>query len=133
MFFSVLFPGGGGSCWSLDYGPCCLRSIGLCANRFGDMRLQNPDSKSFVQMFRTSYAGKILECHLNLLNMTRAGGYLPDRVVNLIFQYLSNRFVIFASGCVRDYFIYVNFFRKFPLVLDMIIFLVNNVGLGSPA
>lgn len=44
-------------------------------------------------MFQKGYAGKILECHLNLLNVIRAGGYLPDRVINLILQYLSNRFV----------------------------------------
>ncbi|CAO2820514.1 unnamed protein product [Amaranthus hypochondriacus] len=58
--------------------------------RFGDMRLQNPENKDFAQMFQKHYAGKILECHLNLLNVIRAGGYLPDRVINLILQYLSN-------------------------------------------
>lgn len=58
--------------------------------RFGDMRLQNPESKAFAQMFQKNYAGKILECHLNLLNVIRSGGYLPDRVTNLILQYLSN-------------------------------------------
>ncbi|GAB2230170.1 hypothetical protein Drorol1_Dr00014427 [Drosera rotundifolia] len=58
--------------------------------RFGDMRLQNPESKAFAQMFTKTYAGKILECHLNLLNTIRTGGYLPDRVINLIMQYLSS-------------------------------------------
>ncbi|KAL9269091.1 Importin beta-like SAD2-like protein [Drosera capensis] len=58
--------------------------------RFGDMRLQNPESKAFAQMFTKTYAGKIMECHLNLLNTIRTGGYLPDRVINLIMQYLSN-------------------------------------------
>ncbi|KAJ8547024.1 hypothetical protein K7X08_010610 [Anisodus acutangulus] len=58
--------------------------------RFGDLKLQNPDNKAFAQMFQKGYAGKILECHLNLLNVIRAGGYLPDRVINLILQYLSN-------------------------------------------
>lgn len=61
--------------------------------RFGDLKLQNPDNKAFAQMFQKGYAGKILECHLNLLNVIRSGGYLPDRVINLILQYLSNRFV----------------------------------------
>lgn len=60
--------------------------------RFGDLKLQNPENKAFAQMFQKSYAGKILECHLNLLNRIRVGGYLPDRVTNLILQYLSNRF-----------------------------------------
>ncbi|XP_021733231.1 importin beta-like SAD2 [Chenopodium quinoa] len=58
--------------------------------RFGDMRIQNPENKNFAMMFQKSYAGKILECHLNLLNVIRAGGYLPDRVINLVLQYLSN-------------------------------------------
>lgn len=58
--------------------------------RFGDLKLQNPENRAFAQMFQKNYAGKILECHLNLLNVIRVGGYLPDRVTNLILQYLSN-------------------------------------------
>ncbi|KAL3507171.1 hypothetical protein ACH5RR_032553 [Cinchona calisaya] len=58
--------------------------------RFGDLKLQNPNNKAFAQIFQKNYAGKILECHLNLLNVIRVGGYLPDRVINLILQYLSN-------------------------------------------
>ncbi|KAL1557023.1 secondary alcohol dehydrogenase (SADH2) [Salvia divinorum] len=58
--------------------------------RFGDVKLQNPENKVFAQMFQKNYAGKILECHLNLLNVIRVGGYLPDRVINLILQYLNN-------------------------------------------
>ncbi|RZB54080.1 importin beta-like SAD2 [Glycine soja] len=58
--------------------------------RFGDLKLQNPENRAFAQMFQKHYAGKILECHLNLLNVIRVGGYLPDRVINLILQYLSN-------------------------------------------
>ncbi|KAM7484745.1 hypothetical protein LguiA_000754 [Lonicera macranthoides] len=58
--------------------------------RFGDLKLQNPENREFAQMFQKNYAGKILECHLKLLNVIRVGGYLPDRVTNLILQYLSN-------------------------------------------
>ncbi|KAG9136185.1 hypothetical protein Leryth_003793 [Lithospermum erythrorhizon] len=58
--------------------------------RFGDVKMQNLENRAFAQMFQKTYAGKILECHLNLLNVIRVGGYLPDRVVNLILQYLSN-------------------------------------------
>ncbi|XP_076959357.1 importin beta-like SAD2 [Bidens hawaiensis] len=58
--------------------------------RFGDLKLQNPENKAFAQHFQKNYAGKILECHLNLLNAIRVGEYLPDRVTNLILQYLSN-------------------------------------------
>ena len=45
-------------------------------------------------MFQKSYAGQILGCHLQLLNAIRTGDYLPDRVTNLILQYLTNRFVV---------------------------------------
>ncbi|EHA8588685.1 importin beta-like SAD2 [Cocos nucifera] len=58
--------------------------------RFGDLKLQKPESKAFAQMFQKNCAGKILECHLQLLNVIRTGGYLPDRVINLILQYLSS-------------------------------------------
>uniref|UniRef100_A0A1D1XYP0 Putative importin-7 n=1 Tax=Anthurium amnicola TaxID=1678845 RepID=A0A1D1XYP0_9ARAE len=58
--------------------------------RFGDTKLQKPESKAFAQMFQKNYAGKILECHLRLLNIVRTGEYLPDRVINLILQYLSS-------------------------------------------
>ncbi|XWS35270.1 hypothetical protein CRYUN_Cryun21dG0111700 [Craigia yunnanensis] len=57
--------------------------------RFGDLKLRNPENRDFAQMFQKSYAGKILECHLSLLAVIRVGGYLPDRVTNLILQYLS--------------------------------------------
>ncbi|KAH0460881.1 hypothetical protein IEQ34_008456 [Dendrobium chrysotoxum] len=57
--------------------------------RFGDMKLQNPENKVFAQMFQKNYAGKILECHLRLLNAIRTGEYLPDRVINLVLQYLN--------------------------------------------
>ncbi|XP_027365249.1 importin beta-like SAD2 isoform X2 [Abrus precatorius] len=58
--------------------------------RFGDLKMQNLENKAFAQMFQKHYAGKILDCHLNLLNVIRVGGYLPDRVINLVLQYLSN-------------------------------------------
>ncbi|KAK1299968.1 hypothetical protein QJS10_CPB13g00661 [Acorus calamus] len=58
--------------------------------RFGDLKLQKPENKAFAQMFQKNYAGKILECHLRLLNLVRSGDYLPDRVINLVLQYLSS-------------------------------------------
>ncbi|CAA7396144.1 unnamed protein product [Spirodela intermedia] len=58
--------------------------------RFGDTKIQKPECKAFAQMFQKNYAGKILECHLHLLNIICTGGYLPDRVINLILQYLSS-------------------------------------------
>ena len=57
------------------------------------MKVHKPESKAFAQMFQKNYAGRILGCHLQLLNAIRTGGYLPDRVINLILQYLTNRFV----------------------------------------
>uniref|UniRef100_A0A0E0G6J9 Importin N-terminal domain-containing protein n=1 Tax=Oryza nivara TaxID=4536 RepID=A0A0E0G6J9_ORYNI len=58
--------------------------------RFGDMKLQKPESKAFAQMFQKNYAGRILGCHLQILNAVRTGDYLPDRVINLVLQYLTN-------------------------------------------
>ncbi|CAL0316301.1 unnamed protein product [Lupinus luteus] len=58
--------------------------------RFGDVKLQNPENRVFAQMFQKHYAAKILDSHLNMLNVIRVGGYLPDRVINLVLQYLSN-------------------------------------------
>ncbi|XP_051127238.1 importin beta-like SAD2 isoform X2 [Andrographis paniculata] len=58
--------------------------------RFGDVTLPDPEHKAFALMFQKNYAGKILECHLNMLNVIRIGGYLPERVINLMLQYLSN-------------------------------------------
>ncbi|RLM79588.1 importin beta-like SAD2 [Panicum miliaceum] len=58
--------------------------------RFGDLKLQKPESKAFAQMFQKTHAGKILACHMQLLNAIRTGEYLPDRVINLILQYLTN-------------------------------------------
>uniref|UniRef100_A0A0E0CKF2 Importin N-terminal domain-containing protein n=1 Tax=Oryza meridionalis TaxID=40149 RepID=A0A0E0CKF2_9ORYZ len=58
--------------------------------RFGDMKLQKPESKAFAQMFQKNYAGRILGCHLQILNAIRTGDYLPDRVINLVLQYLTN-------------------------------------------
>ncbi|KAG2650903.1 hypothetical protein PVAP13_1NG240300 [Panicum virgatum] len=58
--------------------------------RFGDLKLQKPESKAFAQMFQKTYAGKILACHMQLLNAILTGDYLPDRVINLVLQYLTN-------------------------------------------
>ncbi|CAF2122421.1 unnamed protein product [Brassica napus] len=59
-------------------------------SRFGDPTLQTPESKPFAQIFQKSYVGRILEGHLNFLNTIRVGGYLPDRITNLLLQYLRN-------------------------------------------
>ncbi|GAU12054.1 hypothetical protein TSUD_00190 [Trifolium subterraneum] len=66
--------------------------------RCGDLKLRNTENRAFAQMFHKHFAGKILDCHLNLLNVIRVGGYLPDRVINLVLQYLSNRLSIVADS-----------------------------------
>ncbi|KAG6481889.1 hypothetical protein ZIOFF_058512 [Zingiber officinale] len=58
---------------------------------FGDVKLQRPESKAFAQMFQKNYAGRILGCYLQMLNAVRIGEYLPDRVINLLLQYLGSR------------------------------------------
>ncbi|KAG6485748.1 hypothetical protein ZIOFF_054313 [Zingiber officinale] len=57
---------------------------------FGDVKLQRPESKAFAQMFQKNYAGRILGCYLQMLNAVRIGEYLPDRVINLLLQYLGS-------------------------------------------
>ena len=68
--------------------------VNILCDRFGDPKLQTLENKPFAQMFQKTYAGRILEGHLNFLNTIRLGGYIPDRVTNLLLQYLSNRFVL---------------------------------------
>lgn len=58
-------------------------------NRFGDPKNAKPENRAFAQLFQSQFAGKFLESHLTLLGVIRQGGYLPDRVINLVLQYLS--------------------------------------------
>ncbi|MBA0858564.1 hypothetical protein Goshw_028111 [Gossypium schwendimanii] len=66
--------------------------------RFGDLKLRNPENRAFAQMFQKNYAGKILECHLNLLGVIRVGGYLPDRpqIDVVLFE------IVFPLMCFND-------------------------------
>ncbi|MBA0871134.1 hypothetical protein Goshw_021620 [Gossypium schwendimanii] len=66
--------------------------------RFGDLKLRNPENRAFAQMFQKNYAGKVLECHLNLLGVVRVGGYLPDRpqLDVLLFE------IVFPLMCFND-------------------------------
>lgn len=59
-------------------------------DRFDDLKPQTPDMRIIAQMFYMKYAAKILECHLKYLNVLQSGGYLPDRVTVLVFQYLQS-------------------------------------------
>ncbi|KAM0935786.1 putative importin-beta domain, armadillo-like helical [Dioscorea sansibarensis] len=67
-----------------------IRILNRLYTRFGNTKLQKPENKVLAQMFRNNYAEKILECYLHLLNAVRAGERLPDRVTNLILQYLTS-------------------------------------------
>lgn len=58
-------------------------------NRFGDPKNAKPENRAFAQLFQSQFAGKFLESHLTLLSVIQQGGYLPDRVINLVLQYLS--------------------------------------------
>ena len=77
--------------------------VKIRCDRFGDPTLQTPESKPFAQIFQKSYVGRILEGHLNFLNKIRVGGYLPDRITNLLLQYLRNRFVIQLVSLAYSY------------------------------
>ncbi|KAH7682960.1 Exportin-2 C-terminal protein [Dioscorea alata] len=67
-----------------------IRILNRLYTRFGDTKLQKPKNKVLVQMFRHNYAEKIFKYYLRLLNAVRVGEYLPDRVTNLILQYLTS-------------------------------------------
>ncbi|CAI9278813.1 unnamed protein product [Lactuca saligna] len=84
--------------------------------RFGDLKLKNLENKAFAQHFLKNYAGKFLECHLNLLNALRMGDYLPDRVSNLILQYLSNRF---SMGTMNSVLLTSPYSSSFNLELEI--------------
>lgn len=73
----------------------------IIAKRFGELKLQKSERKMSAQWFQKSYAVKILGRYLHLLNGIRTGSYLPDRVINLIFQFLYFRYVLLRSpGCL---------------------------------
>lgn len=58
-------------------------------NRFGDPKMSKPENKAFAQMFQKQFAPQFLESHLKLLSVIQQGGYLPDRIINLLLQYVS--------------------------------------------
>lgn len=58
-------------------------------NRFGDPKMSKPENKAFALMFQKQFAPQFLESHLKLLSVIRQGGYLPDRIINLLLQYVS--------------------------------------------
>lgn len=105
----------------------CFCHQNIMFYRFGDLKLQNPENKAFAQMFQKSYAGKILECHLNLLNVVRVGGYLPDRVINLILQYLSNRLFYTSFSVFEDKFR----MYRFPFYPFLINHLIHSIFLSA--
>lgn len=58
-------------------------------NRFGDPKMSKPENKAFAQVFQKQFAPQFLESHLKLLSVIQQGGYLPDRIINLLLQYVS--------------------------------------------
>ncbi|XP_018682806.2 importin beta-like SAD2 isoform X1 [Musa acuminata AAA Group] len=65
-----------------------IHILNRLSTKFGELKLQKSERKMFAQWFQKSYAVKILGRYLHLLNGIRTGSYLPDRVINLIFQFL---------------------------------------------
>ncbi|XP_020111634.1 importin beta-like SAD2 isoform X2 [Ananas comosus] len=82
--------------------------------RFDDLKPQTPDMRIIAQMFYKKYAAKILECHLKYLNVLRSGGYLPDRVIVLVFQYL--------QSCILNNSIYRLLHPRLDIIIFEIIF-----------
>nr|CAD1836507.1 unnamed protein product [Ananas comosus var. bracteatus] len=82
--------------------------------RFDDLKPQTPDMRIIAQMFYKKYAAKILECYLKYLNVLRSGGYLPDRVIVLVFQYL--------QSCILNNSIYRLLHPRLDIIIFEIIF-----------
>ncbi|MCO5568289.1 hypothetical protein L7F22_021988 [Adiantum nelumboides] len=57
--------------------------------RFGDPKMSKPENKAFAVMFQKQFAPQFLESSLRMLSIVQQGGYLPDRIINLLLQYVS--------------------------------------------
>ncbi|KAH7428022.1 hypothetical protein KP509_10G071600 [Ceratopteris richardii] len=66
-----------------------IQIINRLYNRFGDPKMSRPENKSFALVFQKQFAPQFLESHLKMLSVIRQGGYLPDRIINLLLQYVS--------------------------------------------
>ena len=58
-------------------------------SRYGNPKMCKPEYREFAVAFKRDCATAFLSSYITLLAVLPAGGYLPDRVVNLALQYLT--------------------------------------------
>ena len=58
-------------------------------SRYGNPKMCKPEYKPFAEAFKRDCSCAFLQSYMRLLSVLPAGGYLPDRVVNLALQYLT--------------------------------------------
>jgi hypothetical protein len=66
----------------------------LIVVRYGDIKMiddKAADVLEFAKRFSSVYAPKLLEAYLNLLNILRTGGYLPDQIIYSALGYINTR------------------------------------------
>lgn len=67
-------------------------------SRYGNPKMCKPEYRDFAKAFKADCSGAFLQSYMQLLSVLPAGGYLPDRVVNLALQYLTT-----ALGSANTY------------------------------
>lgn len=58
-------------------------------SRYGNPKMCKPEYKDFAKAFKADCSCAFLQSYMQLLSVLPAGGYLPDRIVNLSLQYLT--------------------------------------------
>ena len=67
-------------------------------SRYGNPKMCKPEYKEFAKAFKAECSVSFLQSYMQLLSVIPAGGYLPDRIVNLSLQYLTT-----ALGSANTY------------------------------
>jgi len=58
-------------------------------SRYGNPKMVKPEYRDFAAAFKRDCSCAFLQSYMQLLAVLPAGGYLPDRIVNLAIQYLT--------------------------------------------
>jgi len=66
-----------------------LHVVNRMYNRYGDPRMLKKDRRPLAHLFTKQYAPRFMEAYIGLLGSLAQGQYLPDRVTNLLLQYVT--------------------------------------------
>ena len=69
-------------------------------SRYGNPKMCKPEYREFAVAFKRDCATAFLSSYITLLAVLPAGGYLPDRVVNLALQYLTTALAQAGPDCL---------------------------------